>query len=63
MLVGLSRKSMIYKLLNTTPEESLAGTVALNWEALRQGAKIVRVHDVAEAVKIVTIYDKGFRNL
>lgn len=63
VLVGLSRKSMIYKLLNTTPEESLAGTVALNWEALRQGAKIVRVHDVAEAVKIVTIYDKGFRNL
>ena len=63
VLVGLSRKSMIYKLLNTTPEDSLAGTVALNWEALRQGAKIVRVHDVAEAVKIVTIYDKGFRNL
>ena len=63
VLVGLSRKSMIYKLLNTTPEESLAGTVALNWEALRQGAKIVRVHYVAEAVKIVTIYDKGFRNL
>ena len=63
VLVGLSRKSMIYKILNTTPEESLAGTVALNWEALRQGAKIVRVHDVAEAVKIVTIYDKGFRNL
>ena len=63
ILVGISRKSMIYKLLNTTAEDSLAGTVALNWEAMRQGAKILRVHDVHQAVQIAEIYDKGFRNL
>ncbi|MBQ5353470.1 MAG: dihydropteroate synthase, partial [Alistipes sp.] len=63
VLVGISRKSMIYKLLNTTAEDSLAGTVALNWEAMRQGAKILRVHDVHQAVQIAEIYDKGFRNL
>ena len=63
VLVGLSRKSMIYKVLNSTAEQSLAPTIALCWEALRQGATILRVHDVAEAVQIVTIYDKGFRGL
>lgn len=63
VLVGLSRKSMIYKVLSSTAEEVLAGTVALNWEALRQGATIIRVHDVAEAVQIVKVYDKGFRGL
>lgn len=63
VLVGLSRKSMIYKVLSSTAEEVLAGTVALNWEALRQGATIIRVHDVAEAVQIVNVYDKGFRGL
>lgn len=63
VLAGLSRKSMIYKVLESTAEDALAGTIALSWEALRQGATILRVHDVAEAVQIVTIYDKGFRGL
>ena len=57
LLVGISRKSMIYKLLNTTPQESLNGTTALNVLALIGGANILRVHDVkaaVEAVKIVT---------
>ena len=46
VLAGLSRKSMIYRVLDATPAESLAGTVALGWECLRQGAAILRVHDV-----------------
>ena len=57
LLVGISRKSMIYKLLGTTPAESLNGTTALNVLALMGGANILRVHDVrhaVEAVKIVT---------
>ena len=57
LLVGISRKSMIYKLLDTTPGESLNGTTALNTYALLNGADILRVHDVkaaAEAIKIVT---------
>lgn len=58
VLAGLSRKSMIYKVLDSTAEQSLAGTVALNWEALRQGATLLRVHDVAEAVQIVRIYGR-----
>lgn len=68
VLAGLSRKSMIYKVADSTPEQSLAGTLALNWEALRQGATILRVHDVAEAVQIAKIFrvysnDKGYRYL
>ncbi|MDR2475100.1 MAG: dihydropteroate synthase [Bacteroidales bacterium] len=57
LLVGISRKSMIYKLLNITPEESLNATTVLNTYALLSGAHILRVHDVkaaVEAVKIVT---------
>ena len=50
LLVGISRKSMIYKLLGTTPEEALNGTTALNTIALTKGAHILRVHDVKEAV-------------
>ncbi len=57
VLSGVSRKSMIYKLLDTTPQESLAGTIALGWESLRQGAKILRVHDVREAVESVKIFE------
>ncbi|MEE1098582.1 MAG: dihydropteroate synthase, partial [Alistipes sp.] len=57
ILVGLSRKSMIYKVLRTTPEESLMGTSALNWEALRQGASILRVHDVKEAVQVRRLFE------
>ena len=57
VLAGLSRKSMIYRLLDTTPGESLAGTVALGWECLRQGAVILRVHDVREAADTVKIFN------
>ena len=57
VLAGLSRKSMIYKVLETTPEQSLAATVALNWEALRQGATVLRVHDVAEARQVLNLYN------
>lgn len=57
VLAALSRKSMIYKVLDKTPEESLAGTVALGWECLRAGAKILRVHDVAQAVDTVKLFN------
>lgn len=57
VLAGLSRKSMIYKVLDTTPAESLAGTIALGWECLRQGAKILRVHDVREAADTVRLFN------
>lgn len=56
VLVGLSRKSMIYRVLETTPEESLAGTTALHWEALRQGATILRVHDTREATDVIKLF-------
>lgn len=56
VLVGISRKSMIYKKFNITPEESLAGTTILNSFALEKGAAILRVHDVEEAVQAVEIY-------
>lgn len=62
VLSGLSRKSMIYKTLNVTPEESLAGTTALNWESLRAGATILRVHDVREAVQTVRLFEEFERN-
>ncbi len=55
VLVGVSRKSMIYKLLGGTPQDSLNGTTALNTVALMKGANILRVHDVREAVEAVTI--------
>ncbi len=58
VLVGISRKSMIYKLLENTPEESLNGTTVLNTLALQRGASILRVHDVkaaAECIKILTL--------
>ena len=55
VLVGISRKSMIYKLLDITPEGALNGTTALNTIALQKGAHILRVHDVREAVETVKI--------
>ena len=58
ILVGVSRKSMIYKLLETTPEESLNGTTVLNTVSLLSGANILRVHDVKEAVECVAIISK-----
>ncbi len=57
VLVGVSRKSMIYKLLDTTPEESLPGSLALAWESLRKGATILRVHDVGATRQIVDLYN------
>ena len=56
ILVGVSRKSMIYKLLGITPEESLPQTQVLHLAALERGADILRVHDVAEAVRTVQVY-------
>ncbi len=56
ILVGISRKSMIYRLLDITPEEALPQTCALHMAALERGADILRVHDVAEAVRTVRIY-------
>ena len=55
VLVGVSRKSMIYKLFGCTPDESLNGTTALNTLALMKGAAILRVHDVKEAVECCKI--------
>jgi dihydropteroate synthase len=55
LLVGISRKSMIYSLLGITPAESLNGTTVLNTFALLNGANILRVHDVREAVEAVKI--------
>ena len=58
ILVGISRKRMIYQLLGGTPEESLNGTTALHAYALLNGADILRVHDVKEAVEVVRIVQK-----
>lgn len=57
MLVGVSRKSMVYKSLGITPAEALPGTTALNVLALEGGASILRVHDVAEAVQAVKVWE------
>lgn len=56
LLVGVSRKSMIYKALGITPDESLNGTSVLNAFALERGANILRVHDVRQAVEAVRLY-------
>ena len=58
LLVGVSRKSMIYNLLETTPQEALNGTSVLNMVALQKGAKILRVHDVKEAKETLLIFQK-----
>jgi dihydropteroate synthase len=55
LLVGVSRKSMIYKLLNVSPSAALNGTTVLHTVALQKGAKILRVHDVREAVETIKI--------
>lgn len=62
LLFGISRKSMIYKTLGTTPGDSLAGTTALHWECLRQGASILRVHDTREAAQVVALYGEYKKN-
>ncbi|MDR1897535.1 MAG: dihydropteroate synthase [Prevotellaceae bacterium] len=56
ILVGISRKSMFYKLLDTVPEKSLPATIAGNMVALQKGADILRVHDVKEACDTIKIY-------
>lgn len=58
LLVGISRKSMIYRLVGGTPMDALNGTTALNMAALMRGAHILRVHDVKQAVETVKIYEK-----
>lgn len=57
ILAGISRKSMIYKTLNTNAQEALNGTTVLNTIALTKGASILRVHDVKEAVECVALFN------
>jgi dihydropteroate synthase len=57
VLVGVSRKSMIYKLLGIAPEDALNGTTAINMAALMKGANILRVHDVKAAKETIAIYN------
>lgn len=58
LLVGLSRKSMIYKYLDTTPQEALNGTSVLHTIALLNGAHILRVHDVRQAMETIKLVQK-----
>ena len=55
VLIGVSRKSMIYKPLGVHPEDALAGSLALAWEVLRSGDAILRVHDVRESAQLITL--------
>ncbi|MCM1312782.1 MAG: dihydropteroate synthase [Bacteroides sp.] len=63
LLVGISRKSMIYRLLGGTPADALNGTTVLNTVALLEGANILRVHDVKACVEAVTIVKKIHENI
>lgn len=56
VLAGISRKGMVWKTLGTTPEQALNGTTALHMAALQQGANILRVHDVKEAMEVVRLW-------
>ncbi len=58
VLTGISRKSMLYRFLDITPEESLNATTAMHVVALQKCAKILRVHDVKEAVEVVKLVEK-----
>ncbi len=58
LLIGLSRKSMIYNLLDSDPQKALNGTSILNMVSLQNGASIIRVHDVKEAKECVTLFNK-----
>lgn len=62
ILVGLSRKSMLYKFLETTPDEALNATTVVNTIALLKGANILRVHDVKEAMEAIKIVGKTIKN-
>ena len=57
ILAGVSRKSMIYKTLNTTADQALNGSTALHMVALQKGAKLLRVHDVEEAMECIQLYE------
>jgi dihydropteroate synthase len=57
VLVGLSRKSMVYKTLDLGPEDALNGTTALHMAALMQGAKVLRAHDVREAMQTIALFE------
>ena len=57
LLVGISRKGMIWKPLGITPEEALCGTVAMNLQALMLGADILRVHDVKQACQCIKLWE------
>ncbi len=56
ILAGISRKGMVWKTLGVTPDEALNGTTALHMAALQQGANILRVHDVKQAMEVVHLY-------
>lgn len=58
LIVGLSRKSMVWRTLQVTPDEALTGTVALHMTALMKGASLLRVHDVREAKEVITLFEK-----
>lgn len=60
VLSALSRKSMIYKFFETTPQEALNGTTVLNTISITKGANLLRVHDVKEAVECVKLYKKTY---
>lgn len=62
ILTGISRKSMVYKALNNTAEESLNGSTALHMAALLQGSNILRVHDVKEAQETITLFTQLMPN-
>ncbi len=57
ILAGISRKSMIYNVLESSPVEALTGTAALNWACLRGGANILRVHDTLAAIEVIKIHN------
>ena len=58
IVVGLSRKSMIYRPLHTTPDQVLPGTSALHFAALEKGANVLRVHDVAAAKQVIAVFEQ-----
>ena len=58
LLAGISRKSMIYKFLNTSPSKALNGTSILNTIALNKGADVLRVHDIIEAKECLALFNK-----
>ena len=58
VLAGISRKSMICKTLHVSPEHALNGTTALHMVALQQGANILRVHDVKEAMEVIRLFEQ-----